>query len=116
MFTACVQRWRNGRESYRPSGEIINPKNFDVAVAPTLDAREFVGQHHYLRSFPAARYCFGLYGCQGLAGVAVFSHPCHDGVLTNVFRGSVIESVELDRFVLLDEVPQKVSHGSPRAA
>ncbi len=40
-----------------------------------------------------------------LQGVAVFSHPCNDRVLTSVFPGRPTDSVELGRFVLLDEVP-----------
>ena len=40
-----------------------------------------------------------------LQGVAVFSHPCNDRVLTSVFPGRATDSVELGRFVLLDEVP-----------
>ncbi len=39
-----------------------------------------------------------------LVGVAVFSHPCNDAVLTSVFGGEATESVELGRFVLLDDV------------
>ncbi len=37
--------------------------------------------------------------------MAVFSHPCNDRVLTNVFGGRPTDSVELGRFVLLDTVP-----------
>jgi hypothetical protein len=40
-----------------------------------------------------------------LQGVAVFSHPCNDRVLTSIFPGQPTDSVELGRFVLLDEVP-----------
>jgi hypothetical protein len=40
-----------------------------------------------------------------LQGVAVFSHPCHDRVLTTVFPGRPTDSVELGRFILRDEVP-----------
>jgi hypothetical protein len=38
-------------------------------------------------------------------GVADFSHPCHDRLLTSVFPLSPSESVELGRFVLLDHEP-----------
>ncbi len=37
--------------------------------------------------------------------MAVFSHPCNDRVLTSIFPGRATDSVELGRFVLLDEVP-----------
>ncbi len=37
--------------------------------------------------------------------MAVFSHPCSNAVLTNVFEAPVLSTVELGRFVLLDSVP-----------
>ena len=48
---------------------------------------------------------FGLYRSSALVGVAVFSHPSNDAVLTTVFPGAATESLELGRFVLLDDVP-----------
>ena len=68
-------------------------------------ARTFVPEHHYAGSYPAARWRFGLFRRDVLQGVAVFSHPCNDRVLTSVFPGPATDSVELGRFVLLDEVP-----------
>ena len=54
---------------------------------------------------PPARFRFGIYrDGTGLAGVAVFSVPCRDAVLTSVFPGDPRCSVELGRFVLLDQV------------
>lgn len=100
------QRWRNHRTCYRPEGELINPALYDVA---TIDgdhqARAFIEAHHYSKSYPAARFRFGLYEKGALVGVAVFSHPCHDRVLTSVFPFPAIMSVELGRFALLDTVP-----------
>jgi len=69
-------------------------------------ARMFVCEHHYSGTYPAARFRAGLYRLGELVGVAVFSHPCNNRVLTNVFRGlPVLKAMELGRFVLLDEVP-----------
>src|ERR671937_3248818 len=62
-------------------------------------------EHHYAGSYPAARWRFGLFRRSVLQGVAVFSHPCHDRVLTAVFPGRATDSVELGRFILLDGVP-----------
>jgi hypothetical protein len=103
---AVSQRWRDGRHSFRPDGETIRAAEFDVEpIADDATARAFVERHHYSRSYPAARLRFGLYRRGELAGVAVFSHPCSDKVLTNVFPlASPRLSVELGRFVLLDEV------------
>ncbi|MDH5279566.1 MAG: hypothetical protein OEW52_00285 [Thermoleophilia bacterium] len=102
-----VQRWRERRDSYRPAGERIRPELFDVApISSDLVARAFVQEHHYSGTYPAARFRVGLYRGGELVGVAVFSHPCSNRVLTNVFTSTpALEAVELGRFVLLDEVP-----------
>jgi hypothetical protein len=100
------QRWRNRITTYRLPGELIKTSEYDVApIAGDKETREFVQTHHYSRSYPAARFRFGLYRHGALAGVAVFSVPCRDSVLTNVFPMPVSLSVELGRFVLLDSVP-----------
>ncbi len=99
------QRWSGGRDSYRPAGETIRTAEYDVAPIAEAVAKDFVVRHHYSRSYPAARFRFGLYRRAELAGVAVFSHPMSERVLTSVFPGPARASVELGRFVLADEVP-----------
>jgi hypothetical protein len=100
------QRWGAGRDSYRPPAEPIRTREFDVEEIPRdREARAFVEAHHYAGTYPAARFRFGLYHRGDLAGVAVFSHPCNDRTLTNVFPGDSRSAVELGRFVLLDSVP-----------
>jgi hypothetical protein len=101
-----VQRWRQGADSYRPPDEPIPTAEYDVAELPDdAVAKAFVLQHHYSGCYPAARWRIGLFHRAVLQGVAVFSHPCNDRVLTNVFPGRATDSVDLGRFVLLDEVP-----------
>lgn len=104
-MTRC-QRWTERRASYRPAGEVINTREHEV-VEMSDDARPkgFIVEHHYSGTYPAARWRFGLFRGERLVGVAVFSHPSNDKVLTSVFPGSARDSVELGRFVLLDEVP-----------
>jgi hypothetical protein len=100
------QRWRSGRAIYRPPANVIQTSEYEVAsIHRDRLARAFVEQHHYSSSYPAARFRFGLYRRGFLTGVAVFSHPCNDAVLTKVFRCAPQAAVELGRFVLLDEVP-----------
>jgi hypothetical protein len=100
------QRWRSRRSCYRPNGEVICTREYEIAaISRDGEAREFIEEHHYSRSYPAARFRFGLYRHGELTGVAVFSHPCNDAVLTTVFRCPVLAAVELGRFVLLDDVP-----------
>ena len=106
-MTAGVQRWRERRDSYRPPRETIRTRLYDVAeIAEDTVARTFVERHHYSGTYPAARVRVGLYRLGELVGVGVFSHPCNNRVLTNVFpQLPVLDAVELGRFVLLDEVP-----------
>jgi hypothetical protein len=100
------QRWCEGRASYRPPSEVIRTSEYEVAELPDdTTARDFVTSHHYSRTYPAARFRTGLYRYGSLVGVAVFSHPCSDAVLTNVFATPARTTVELGRFVLLDSVP-----------
>lgn len=105
-MTASCQRWLFGRDSYRPSRETIRPSEFDVAaITDDTTARTFVEAHHYSASYPAARRRFGLYRFGTLVGVAVFSHPSNDKVLTSTFVNiDRLQAVELGRLVLLDDV------------
>ncbi len=106
MDIKITQRWRDKQDSYRPAGELIDPRNFEVAAIPDdRTAKAFVKQHHYSASYPAARFRFGLYrGGNELVGVAVYSVPANSRCL-DVLPCDRSESVELGRFVLLDEVP-----------
>ncbi len=100
------QRWRARRDSYRPAGEPIQTHAYEVASIPDDNtAKAFVVAHHYAASYPAARFRFGLYRRGQLVGVAVFSHPVNNAVLTNVFPVAANDATELGRFVLLDDVP-----------
>lgn len=104
MKTSIVQRWRERRDSYRPAGEVINTSAFDVSpIADDSTPKAFVEKHHYSGSFPAARFRFGLYRRCDLVGVAVFS-VTWPHVLRPLFGDAWKESVELGRFVLLDDV------------
>jgi hypothetical protein len=99
------QRWNQKRASYRPAGELIDTRAYEVTPIDKTHAKDFVISHHYSRSYPAARFNFGLYRGPKLCGTAVFSVPCNDLVLTNTFRCEPALAVELGRFVLLDSVP-----------
>ena len=50
------QRWRDRRESYRPAGEPINPRLYEVAeLAGDREAKAFILAHHY--PFLSERSC-----------------------------------------------------------
>lgn len=100
------QRWLLRRSLYRPPDERISTAEYEVAeIAGDHVARSFIETHHYSRSYPAARFRFGLYRRGHLSGVAVFSVPCNESVLTSVFPLPPSRLAELGRFVLLDSVP-----------
>jgi len=104
-LTGC-QRWLERKALYRRIGEAFRASAFVVEeLVGDTTAKQFVIEHHYSASYPAARFRFGLYERGTLVGVAVFSHPCRNEVLTSVFPGDPMQSAELGRFVLLDRVP-----------
>lgn len=104
MLTPVCQRWRDRHASYRPAREVIDPRRLEVApIADDTTARAFVVQHHYSRSYVAARYRFGLYERAELVGVAVFSVPARAAV-TACLPGEREGHAELGRLVLLDRV------------
>lgn len=104
MNTNVVQRWREGSSCCRPAGELIETSRYEVAsIEDDNTAKRFVIAEHYSSSYPAARFRYGLYRSSRLVGVAVFSQPCNDLALRPL--PDLASSVELGRFVLLDDVP-----------
>lgn len=98
-------RWRERRSLFRRPTEVIRPAEYDVAAVDQPTAKAFVVANHYSATFPADRFRYGLFRRGALVGVAVFSVPASNKVLTNVFAGPASWSTELGRLVLLDEVP-----------
>lgn len=102
---ALNQRWRDGRSSYRRPTEPIRTAEYDVAeILDDTTAKNFIKVHHYSKTYPAARVRVGLYHRGELAGLSVFSHPCCDAALTNIFPVPAMSAIELGRFLLLDSV------------
>lgn len=106
-MTAC-QRWNSGVHSWRHVGEGgFDRRRYEVATLDEKAAKAFVVDHHYSGSYPSAKARYGLYCAEVLVGVAVLSVPTNVKALTNTFPGLVAmdESIELGRFVLVDQVP-----------
>ncbi len=65
MIADVSQRWRGGRASYRPKGEPIDTRLYEVAAIDGKGAdnacKTFVQANHYSASYPAARQRLGLY-------------------------------------------------------
>ena len=110
-FPFACQRWRDHRGIYRPPNEVISTHDYEVAPITLTQAKTFVKRHHYSGSYVACRYRYGLFKRYALfpddelVGVAIFSNPMSQKVLTNIFTCDPLESIELGRFVLLDNVP-----------
>lgn len=105
MLTDVVQRWRGGRASYRPAGETINTREYEIAkIAKDRIARDWCGERHYTRTLPPTRERFGLYRRGELVGLAVYSVSMSQAAL-NSLPGEGDERIELGRFVLDDDCP-----------
>lgn len=110
MLTDRCKRWNGGRESWRYADRKGRFQDRGYEVLPIADdttAKRFILATHYSGSYPAALLRYGLYQNKRLVGVAVYSNPTNDRVLTSVLPdlAPARESMELGRFVLLDAVP-----------
>lgn len=104
MITNVCQRWHAGRSSYRPAGEVFDPRGFEIeASADDAAVKAYVVGAHYSHSYPAARRRFTLRARGGsIVGAAVFSAPMHRDVLR---PWGMDDALELGRLVLDDAVP-----------
>lgn len=109
-MTTPSLRWRDGRHVFTRAP--IVRSQFDVAsIDDDTTARAFIEQHHYSRSYPAARERYGLYRLGELVGVVVFSQPTNDKSITKTFtlcggrqKLPAADGADLGRLVLLDEI------------
>ena len=106
------QRWKEGREIRLSEGDgKMRASEYGIHVFKGDKAtRQFVIDHHYAASYPAARFRVGLMRKTGvdparLVGVAVFSIPINNKAITSYTTLESREGVELGRFLLLDECP-----------
>jgi len=102
-----TQRWREEHTLFVPPDEGFRPTKYEVIPITVAQAKGFVLEHHYLGSFASCRLATGLYESGGkLVGVAVFGVPAREAV-AHYTSGELSETsgTELNRFVLLDEVP-----------
>jgi len=106
-FDTC-QRWRAGRDVFRPAAERFQPSRARVEVLPEAEARASCARHHYSGTLSAVRISAGIFikpplEPEQLMGVAVFSVPMNNRVGPLHFPNqSDPEVVDLGRLVLLD--------------
>lgn len=104
------QRWTRRRVSYRPAGEIFDPRFVSVEPIEESAAKAFIEAHHHSASYPAARFRAGVlvkepFRREVLAGVGVFSVPMNQRVIRSYFAGfAANDGVELGRFVLAESL------------
>ncbi len=100
------QRWRLRKAFFRRPDEQIKVSEYEVLAG--LDhgtARSFVERHHYSGSWASSLWRFGLCRRGRLVGVANFGNAINDRAITKALSiDNARDGVELNRFVLLDEV------------
>jgi hypothetical protein len=111
LFRAC-QRWRAGRTSYRPAGEPLDTRRYEVTPIDFADAKAYVSAMHYSRSMPASRLQIGLWHkasparAAALAGVVVFSVPMQESAIPAWLDELHPRlGIEIGRLVLDEDVP-----------
>lgn len=101
-------RWRHQRHQWRrPEHGGFDPSNYDVTEVAHTPARTFVQAHHYTSRWPSVSHTWGLHDHRRddpLVGIATLGVPTSPRVLTLPFPdlAPYVESLELNRFVLLD--------------
>jgi hypothetical protein len=115
------QRWRERRDFYRPNAEEFDPEDWRVDLMAGKrgkavreggllntwdDGLGFIVSNHYSASYPQIRVMVGMFRASDarLVGVATFGNVLAD-VRGRFGTYSEYEVAELNRFVLLDEVP-----------
>ncbi|HRH40511.1 MAG TPA: hypothetical protein PKY82_02620 [Pyrinomonadaceae bacterium] len=105
MEIGVTQRWKHKKAVYQPLRDYFNPRHFEITEIGEVIAKDFVTTNHYTNAYPVARKRFGLFEKGNLVGVAVYSHPMSEKVITNVFQcEKASDGLELGRLVLLDTV------------
>ena len=110
-MTDRTQRWRERREAFRRRGEAFDPSGFGVELLDRhATAREFVTRHHYSGSWPSVSVCVGLYRrrlffAPELVGVCTFGTGASQKSIPRWTGVPADEGLQLNRLVLLDEVP-----------
>lgn len=104
------QRWKTRRDFYRSTRDQFRPTDWRVDLMSGTGAKDvasdFVVRNHYAATYPQTRLQVGLYRASDglLAGVASFGNGPRGGAEKYGGVGKR-ELIELNRFILLPEVP-----------
>lgn len=107
---SLCQRWKRGREYYRPGRETIRVREYGIDIVSDRKARHFIAEHHYAPNSPPQTLSVGLFRKVGvtesrLVGIARFSVPMNQHAVPKHTGQEPGHGCELGRLVLLDEVP-----------
>lgn len=110
MTAPTTQRWRDRRASYRRRGEAFDPSAYGVELIRKNPARDFIVQHHYSASMPSTSVRVGLFRARHffapeLVGVCTFGTGASQASVPRWTGLPADEGLQLNRLVLLDEVP-----------
>jgi len=111
MIAPSTQRWRERRDSFRRRGEAFDPSAYGVELIERhAPARDFVVRHHYSSSWPSVSVCVGLFRRRAffapeLVGVCTFGTGASQKSIPRWTGLPPTEGLQLNRLVLLDEVP-----------
>lgn len=108
--TEWAQRWRERRDSFRRRGEAFDPSAYGVELVRKGPASDFVTRHHYAATMPQTSVRVGLYRSRlffapELVGVATFGTGASQASVPKWAGVAPEEGLQLNRLVLLDEVP-----------
>ncbi len=98
------QRWRQRRACWVSRRQMCDPRVLEATSISHTIAKGFVLEHHYSGSYPSVRCRVGIFERGHLVGVATFGIPAGPRVLEAWTGFGQDEAIELNRFVLLDEV------------
>lgn len=110
------QRWMHGTSRFVRPKQLFNPTHFGAEIIEAdTPAKTFIKTHHYLGSYPSARFRVALmekrpHRAPELVGVAVFSHPCNEQVVGAWCHDAhdqplkARQGLVLGRFVLLERL------------
>lgn len=111
IVARVTQRWTEHRSTFLEPTDPFRPHRYAVEEVARHQAKAFVVGNHYLGTFATSIVPVGLWEARApqppkLVGVAVFGEPPREGIAK--YTGGAYANpsgVELNRFVLLDEVP-----------
>lgn len=116
MYSSPViheQRWKDRRTSWAKPAP-FDKGRYGIELLLPAQAKQYVEAHHYSGSCTSVVQAWGLFEVQGevrglarpeLVGVAIFSTPSNERVITSRTSFGPREGLELGRFVLADKVP-----------